>query len=101
MGGYAVKDQYCDLKTGNWHETVFPSSTTCESHWYDFWSSIPLEFKPGNCVGGFELEKCSKKRCPSLDEGLNFPIVEDLIEVQDDFVPIIQHGVVVGKMKID
>lgn len=84
MSYSSVKDQYCDLESGIWYETVYPFSRTCETHWYNFWSVAHLEFQQGDCIGGFELEKpCKKGRC-RVEKEDGTPVYEDLVGGEGD-----------------
>lgn len=74
----SVKDQYCDLESGVWYETVYPFSTTCEIHWYNFWSVMQLEFQKGDCIAGFALDHCKKGTCPVENED-GTPVFEELL----------------------
>lgn len=64
MQGYSVKDQYCDLSQGTWHETDYLGSEDCQVKWYELFSSPKqLVLSQGTCVDGFKLDYCMKGSC--------------------------------------
>lgn len=69
MPYYSVNDQYCNLKTGNWHETVYFWSEECEAKkWWEFWKPMPSEltFTTDGCIAGFQLRSCTKGPCSEV-----------------------------------
>ena len=61
MNKFSVKNQFCNVATGNWHETVFMGSEDCREA---FWSkAVDLTFTSDSCVGGFILKECSFQPC--------------------------------------
>jgi hypothetical protein len=65
MPNFSVKDQYCDLATGNWHETVYVGSEKCHVHWYEkFVSPQKITFSPNHCMDGYRLDYCVRGACP-------------------------------------
>lgn len=70
MGKMSVKDQYCNPDTGNWHETVFVGSETCDISQPSWWQTITnLTFATHSCVGGVSLKMCefSTNACGGLN----------------------------------
>lgn len=65
----SVENQYCNLKTGNWHETVILGSTTCQGprHWYDWGKEFDLTFTTDSCIDGLSLKGCMVGACPSKE----------------------------------
>jgi hypothetical protein len=71
MQGYSVKDQYCNLKTGNWHETVFVGSNTCHKpHWWWGGKRFNLTFTTDSCINGIllSLKGCVAGPCDASAE---------------------------------
>lgn len=69
MENYAVEDQYCNLKTGNWHEKVYLGTETCEVNWMTrWWSPMELTFTTDSCIDGFMLNSCKRGRCKSEEQ---------------------------------
>jgi hypothetical protein len=101
MGHFAVKDQYCDLETGYWHEMVFPNtSPACDVPWYHrWWAPLNLTFTPDKCVGGYMLDSCKKGKCPNDDLYGDEEHASSALKGIKGTIPIIQDGVVVGTMK--
>jgi len=67
MAHFSVKDQYCNLKTGNWHESIFLGTDTCtiHHHWWEFHDNpIDLTFTSDGCIRGIQLKSCRKGACP-------------------------------------
>lgn len=67
MAHFSVKDQYCNLKTGNWHESIFLGTDTCKihHHWWEFHDNpIDLTFTSDGCIHGLQLKSCHKGACP-------------------------------------
>jgi hypothetical protein len=67
MPHYSVSNQYCNMKTGNWHETLHLGSEDCSTNWWNWWSPLDLTFTPDSCVAGMKLRKCSKGPCEKDD----------------------------------
>lgn len=71
MNNFSVKNQYCDADTGNWYETVFMGSKTCNDgannkpRWMNHrrGTERKLTFTTDSCVGGLTLESCSFEPC--------------------------------------
>lgn len=77
MNGYSVSNQYCNMKTGNWHEKVFMGSDDCTKPWWYFWgddAGFDLTFTPDTCIGGMTLKGCMEGPCPG------YPGYEDSIK---------------------
>jgi hypothetical protein len=73
MQHYSVKDQYCDPKTMNYHETVIVGSSTCHLHpWWQGGKKYDYTFTTDSCVQGISLKGCYQGPCDSDDEmGMN------------------------------
>jgi hypothetical protein len=74
MPKISASDQYCNPTTGNWHQTMYLGSETCEDMkpWWKwlFWHrSIKLTYTSDSCVGGFVLKRCDFHPCPSSGGG--------------------------------
>jgi hypothetical protein len=68
MPKYSVKDHYCDLDRGNWHETIYVNTRSCDLAWYKPWVfPVNLTFTPDSCLYGLKLDYCKKGRCPRPD----------------------------------
>lgn len=68
MPYYSVKDQYCDLKSGTWHQTVYVGSEMCHVEWYEkLFSPQHMKFTTGKCTEGFELDFCVKGPCQNTN----------------------------------
>jgi hypothetical protein len=66
MHHYSAKDQYCNLTTENWHETVIVGSSKCHPpHWWEGGKKYDLTFTPDSCIGGVRLKQCSRGPCAS------------------------------------
>lgn len=77
MHGYSVKDQYCNLKTGNWHETVIVGSNTC--HWWAGGKKYNLVFTTDSCIDGISLKGCVEGPCDSSEIDLDDIRVRDAL----------------------
>jgi len=61
----SVEDQYCNMKTGNWHETVYMGSGKCRRpHWYEPGHKYNLVFTGDMCSHGVMLKECMVGPCP-------------------------------------
>ena len=73
MDNYSVRSQYCNMKTGNWHEQVFLGSKDCSTNWWtQWWSPIDLTFTSDSCVGGISLHYCKPGPCEEDDDDTEF-----------------------------
>jgi hypothetical protein len=64
----SAKDQYCNLSTGNWHETVIVGSSTCHPpHWWEGGKKYDLTFTIDSCIGGVRLKSCTQGPCNSQE----------------------------------
>jgi hypothetical protein len=80
MHGYSVKDQYCNLTTGNWHETVIVGSNTCHKpHWWNRVSKFNLTFTTESCINGISLKGCVEGPCDSREMDLDDIQVRDAL----------------------
>jgi hypothetical protein len=59
----SVQSQWCNKKTGNWHETLFVGNEKCEESWYA--APIDLTFAVHSCTGGVRLKECRFRKCDS------------------------------------
>jgi hypothetical protein len=67
----SAKDQYCNLSTGNWHETVIVGSSTCHPpHWWWGGKVDHLTFTTDSCIGGVGLKSCTQGPCISHETEL-------------------------------
>jgi hypothetical protein len=65
----SAKDQYCNLSTGNWHETVIVGSSTCHPpHWWEGGKKYDLTFTTDSCIGGVSLKSCTQGSCDASHE---------------------------------
>ena len=68
MPGFSVDNQYCDMNTGNWFQTVYMGSTDCLKPWWMFWffdnNGVEVTYKPGKCMFGYSLKECGPEACP-------------------------------------
>jgi hypothetical protein len=68
MHHYSVKDQYCDPRTMNYHETVIVGSSTCHLHpWWQGGKKYDFTFTKDGCVQGISLKGCYQGPCNSDD----------------------------------
>jgi len=68
MSHYSVKDQYCNMETGNWHETVYMGSEHCATGgWWNWWKPVDLTFTSDSCIAGFRLKSCRNGPCKESD----------------------------------
>jgi hypothetical protein len=71
MGKDSIENQYCNMMTGNWHETVYVGSSHCHSpHWYHYGGKFNLTFMADKCSHGVSLKECMKGGCPADLEGV-------------------------------
>jgi hypothetical protein len=73
MPHYSVQDQYCNLTTGNWHETVTVGSNTCHKPRWSWWiagKKFNLTFTPDSCIDGFILKGCVEGPCDARETNL-------------------------------
>jgi hypothetical protein len=65
MQNLSVKDQYCNMETGNWHETVYFGSKECHVPWYNKnnWNPFDITFTSDSCIGGLRLIFCKMGAC--------------------------------------
>lgn len=71
LGHLSVKDQYCNLETGNWHETVYVGSEDCaakKNWWTHTIEPVDLTFTTDSCIGGYRLVNCHKGPCHQEDD---------------------------------
>lgn len=67
LGHFSVKDQYCNLETGNWHETIFLGTKDCSKKWWTHSSSFELTFTTDSCIGGYSLAECHLGPCHEIE----------------------------------
>jgi hypothetical protein len=69
MPFYSVEDQYCNLETGNWHETVFfGDDCGVTKPWWQWWDAkkpMDLIFTTDGCIAGLRLLSCKSGPCES------------------------------------
>jgi hypothetical protein len=74
MPFYSVKDQYCNLDTGNWHETVFLGDDCgVTKPWWQWWHEkkpTDLVFTTDGCIAGLRLLYCKSGPCESANQEL-------------------------------
>jgi hypothetical protein len=69
MHHYSVRDQYCDPRTMNYHETVIVGSTTChQPPWWKGGKKYDFTFTTDSCIEGISLKGCFKGPCDDSDE---------------------------------
>jgi hypothetical protein len=62
----SAEDQYCNLNTGNWHETLIIGSSNCHPpHWWEGGKVDHLTFTTDSCIGGIRLQSCVQGPCIS------------------------------------
>jgi hypothetical protein len=94
MGHLSVENQYCNLKTGNWHETFHAGKDDCSNSW---WApeGMDLTFTTDSCIGGYSLKECHQGPCRREDEAniadkdtlgstVVIPIVAEKIEASEN-----------------
>jgi hypothetical protein len=76
----SAKDQYCNLSSGNWHETVIVGSSTCHApHWWEGGKKYDLTFTTDSCIGGVGLKSCAQGPCDSHETELEaFEVLNSL-----------------------
>lgn len=68
MHHYSVRDQYCDPRTMNYHETVIVGSSTCHlKPWYEGGKKYDFVFTTDSCIEGISLKGCYQGPCDSDD----------------------------------
>jgi hypothetical protein len=64
----SAEDQYCNLSTGNWHETIIVGSSKCHPpHWWWGGKVNHLTFTTDSCIGGVSLKGCVDVPCDSRE----------------------------------
>jgi hypothetical protein len=67
----SAEDQYCNLSTGNWHETIIVGSSKCHPpHWWWGGKVNHLTFTTDSCIGGVSLKGCADVPCDSREMDL-------------------------------
>jgi hypothetical protein len=76
----SAEDQYCNLSTGNWHETVIVGSSICHPpHWWEGGKVYDLTFTTDSCIGGVRLKSCAQGPCVSHETELEaFKVLNSL-----------------------
>ena len=84
MSHMSVQDQFCDVRDGNWHQTVFLGTTECKKSWWN--KPMDLTFTTDSCVGGYKLKSCSFTTCEELlhddEEEATPPMVGPIVKVK-------------------
>lgn len=64
MPGYSIRDQYCNLNTGTWQETVYLGSEDCTKEWWQ-WQvrRQTLVFASDGCINGLQVQSCAPGSC--------------------------------------
>lgn len=67
-GFISVKDQYCDLTDGTFHQTVFVGSSKCNQSWiHHLIPSHKQVFHENDCFNGIKMISCKAGPCSSSD----------------------------------
>jgi hypothetical protein len=76
----SAEDQYCNLSTGNWHETLIIGSNNCHPpHWWEGGKVDHLTFTTDSCIGGIRLKSCVEGPCTSQETELEaFEVLNSL-----------------------
>ncbi len=79
----SVRDQYCNMETGNWHQTIYPKGDCDDVPWWLSWI-FPQDqtYTSDSCTFGLDehgaigisLKSCSLGPCESNEDDLDTEI---------------------------
>lgn len=86
----SVRSQWCNRKTGNWHEILYVGNEQCKESW--FAKSVDLTFASDSCIGGMQLKECKFHKCgeQTIDVvNMSSPIVQikTMLRGKDEMSP--------------